>query len=76
MAKMTPDRQADILAAEAEKLDNLLSEGDSDAALSVIGGIASALTSDQGNSDSDSQKKVSNSCSKRQRYIKNTLRLW
>lgn len=58
---MTPKQQADILAAEVEKLDNLLSEGDSDAALSVISGIASALTSDQGNSDSDSQKEVRSS---------------
>lgn len=72
MAQMSPGEQAAILDAEAQKLDDLLSEGDSDAALSVIGGIASALTSDQGNSDSNSQTKVRSSYRKRQRYIKNT----
>lgn len=56
MAEVNAEQKAAILDAEAEKLDNLISEGDPDAALSVIGGIASALTSDQGDSDSDSQE--------------------
>jgi len=57
MAEVSADQQAAILDAEAAKLDNLLSEGDPDAALSVIGGIASALNSDQGDTDSGSQEK-------------------
>lgn len=59
MAEVSAEERAAILDAEAEKLDNLLSEGDPDAALSLIGGIASALTSDEGDSesDSDSQEK-------------------
>lgn len=59
MAEVSAEERAAILDAEAEKLDNLLSEGDPDAALSLIGGIASALTSDEGHSesDSDSQEK-------------------
>ena len=57
MAEVSAEEQAAILDKEADKLDTLLSEGDPDAALSVIGGIASALTSsskDDENSDSDS----------------------
>ena len=57
MAEVSADQQAAILDAQAAKLDNLLSEGDPDAALSVIGGIASALNSDQGDTDSGSQEK-------------------
>lgn len=57
MAEVSADQQAAILDAEAAKLDNFLSEGDPDAALSVIGGIASALNSDQGDTDSGSQEK-------------------
>lgn len=59
MAEVSAEERAAILDAEAEKLDNLLSEGDPDAALSLIGGIVSALTSDEGDSesDSDSQEK-------------------
>jgi len=56
MADVSADEKADILKAEAEKLDNLLRKGDPDAALSVIGGIASALNSDPGDSDSGSQQ--------------------
>ena len=56
MAEVNAEQKNAILDAEVEKLDNLISEGDPDAALSVIGGIASALTSDQGDSDSDSQE--------------------
>lgn len=60
MEEVSAEEQAAILDAEAEKLDTLLSEGDPDAALSVIGGIASALTSsseDDSDSDSASTKK-------------------
>ena len=57
MAEVNEEEKAAILNAEAEKLDSLLSEGDPDGALSVIGGIASALNSDQGDSDSGSQEK-------------------
>lgn len=62
MEEVSAEEQAAILDAEAEKLDTLLSEGDPDAALSVIGGIASALTSSSeddsdSNSDSASAKK-------------------
>ena len=54
MAEVSPEERADILDAEAAKLDSLVSEGDTDAALSIIGGIASALTSHEGDSESDS----------------------
>ena len=57
MAEVNEEEKAAILNAEAEKLDSLLSEGDPDGALGVIGGIASALNSDQGDSDSGSQEK-------------------
>ena len=56
---LSPDQKADMLDKEADKVDKLISEGDPDAALSVIGGIASALNSNQEDSDqedSDSQK--------------------
>ena len=57
MAEISDKEKAAMLDAEANKLDTLLSEGDPDAALSVIGGIASALTSsneDKTDSGSDS----------------------
>lgn len=56
MADVSADQKAALLKAEATKLDNLLRKGDPDAALSVIGGIASALNSDPGDSDSGSQQ--------------------